>query len=62
MDQAAIDALGNIPVPSQRHIINGQAVAASDGQEMEVLSPLNGRRLRHQGRHGRRRCGRARGV
>lgn len=45
MDQAAIDALGNIPVPSQRHIINGQAVAASDGQEMEVLSPLNGRRL-----------------
>ncbi|CAG0909772.1 unnamed protein product, partial [Cyprideis torosa] len=45
MDQASIDALRSAAVPAQRNIINGQTVAASDGQEMEVISPLNGRRL-----------------
>ncbi|ART99768.1 aldehyde dehydrogenase family protein [Yoonia vestfoldensis] len=45
MDQASIDALRTAAVPMQMHIINGQSVPASDGQQMEVLSPLNGQRL-----------------
>lgn len=42
MDQSRIAELRDAPVPPARHLIGGAAVAASDGREMEVCSPLNG--------------------
>jgi gamma-glutamyl-gamma-aminobutyraldehyde dehydrogenase len=45
MDQASIDALRGAPVPAFSHLIDGRAVAASDGAVMEVTSPLDGRVL-----------------
>ncbi|APE43887.1 aldehyde dehydrogenase [Sulfitobacter alexandrii] len=42
MDQGRIAELRDLPVPPARHLIDGAPVAASDGGEMEVRSPLNG--------------------
>lgn len=41
-DQARIEELRNAPVPPARHLIDGRPVAASDGGEAEVISPLDG--------------------
>ncbi|MEM9580422.1 MAG: aldehyde dehydrogenase family protein [Pseudomonadota bacterium] len=45
MDQNQIDALRSTPVPPRLHIIGGEAVPASDGAMMDILSPLNGQVL-----------------
>lgn len=45
MDQTTIDTLRHTAVPAQMHLIDGQAVAASDGAVMDVLSPIDGRVL-----------------
>ncbi len=45
MDQTRIDALRALAVPPARHLIDGIACAASDGAEMEVISPLDGQVL-----------------
>lgn len=45
MDQSRIAELRDLSVPPARHLIGGDAVAASDGGEMDVRSPLNGRVL-----------------
>jgi len=45
MDQSHIDALRNKPVAPQLHLIDGKAVAASDGAMMDVVSPLDGQVL-----------------
>ncbi|WP_299368279.1 aldehyde dehydrogenase family protein [uncultured Tateyamaria sp.] len=42
MDQASIDALRAAPVAAFGHWINGASVPASDGQAMEVQSPIDG--------------------
>jgi gamma-glutamyl-gamma-aminobutyraldehyde dehydrogenase len=47
MDQTQIDALRAQDIPTQSHLIDGKHVPASDGGLMEVLSPIDGRRLTH---------------
>ncbi|SPF79523.1 aldehyde dehydrogenase [Pseudoprimorskyibacter insulae] len=42
LDQSRIDALRHSPVPPAGHLIDGQICAASDGQVMDVISPLDG--------------------
>ena len=42
MNQSSIDSLRYKPVADFSHMINGQHVAASDGQRMEIISPCNG--------------------
>lgn len=42
MDQSRIAELRDMPVPPARHLIDGTAVAASTGAEMDVRSPLDG--------------------
>lgn len=41
--QTKINRLRLLPVARQRLFINGQSVAASDGPEMDVVSPIDGR-------------------
>lgn len=41
--QTKINRLRLLPVARQRLFINGQSVAASDGAEMDVVSPIDGR-------------------
>lgn len=45
MDQSAIDALRQLPLAPQDHLIDGKSVAASSGETMDVISPIDGRRL-----------------
>jgi len=45
MDHSHILALRDAKVPPAYHLIDGVLRPASDGSEMEVLSPLNGQRL-----------------
>ena len=45
MDQPTIDALRAHPVPPRAHLIGGVSVAASDGEMMDVVSPIDGRIL-----------------
>ena len=41
--QTKINRLRLLPVARQMLFINGQSVAASDGPEMDVVSPIDGR-------------------
>lgn len=43
MTQIEIDRLRLLPVAPQKLFINGRFVAASDGAEMNVVSPIDGR-------------------
>ena len=45
MDQSNIDALRAQSVPPRLHLIDGKQVAASDGETMDVLSPIDGQVL-----------------
>ena len=45
MDMSQLGALRSQPVPPQKLLIDGAWVAASDGGEMDVISPLNGQPL-----------------
>ncbi|MEP1611452.1 MAG: aldehyde dehydrogenase [Roseobacter sp.] len=45
MDQTQIDKLRAQPVPGFQHLINGKHVPASDGQVMDILSPIDGQVL-----------------
>ncbi|MFD0916035.1 aldehyde dehydrogenase [Pseudahrensia aquimaris] len=45
MDQTSIDAVRNSKIVPQLHLIGGRHVAASDGGEMDILSPLTGQLL-----------------
>jgi gamma-glutamyl-gamma-aminobutyraldehyde dehydrogenase len=45
MDQQQIDALAAQPVPALGHLIDGRHVAASDGGQMDILSPIDGQVL-----------------
>jgi len=45
MNQSSIDALSSQAVPRQTHLIEGEAVPASDGGLMDILSPIDGQRL-----------------
>lgn len=45
MDQAKIDALRAQAVAPQKHLIDGQWVAASDGATMDITSPIDGSHL-----------------
>jgi gamma-glutamyl-gamma-aminobutyraldehyde dehydrogenase len=45
MDQTKIDQLRAQPVAAQGHLIDGARVAASDGQLMDVISPIDGQVL-----------------
>ncbi|MEP4194041.1 MAG: aldehyde dehydrogenase [Aliishimia sp.] len=45
MDQNNIDAFRDQTVLTRHHLIEGQHVPASDGQTMDVLSPINGQVL-----------------
>ncbi|WP_370400466.1 aldehyde dehydrogenase [Sulfitobacter sp. JB4-11] len=45
MNQSDIDALRDLPVPPQLHVIDGKTVAASDGALMDVISPVDGQVL-----------------
>ena len=42
MDQAAIDALRDVPISEGRNLIDGQTVPAADGALLEVISPIDG--------------------
>lgn len=42
MDQSAINAIRYQEVPAQNHLIEGKSVAASSGETMEVVSPIDG--------------------
>ncbi len=42
LDQAAIDALRTTPVAPAHNLIDGLPCAASDGQTMDVISPIDG--------------------
>ena len=42
MDQTQINTMRAINIAPQSHLIDGHAVAASDGATMEVLSPIDG--------------------
>ncbi|BBU54962.1 aldehyde dehydrogenase [Mameliella alba] len=45
LDLSRIEELRHADVPPARHLIDGAFVPASDGGEMEVISPLDGTRL-----------------
>ncbi|WP_162652874.1 aldehyde dehydrogenase [Lentilitoribacter sp. Alg239-R112] len=45
MEQSAIDALSTNKVASQKHLIDGNAIASSDGGTMDVISPIDGSKL-----------------
>jgi 4-(gamma-glutamylamino)butanal dehydrogenase len=45
MTPEQIDALRNAPVPPALHLVDGRALAASDGGTMAVVSPIDGRQL-----------------
>jgi len=45
MDQGKIDLLRNNIIADQSHWIDGKAVSASNNKQMDVLSPINGKRL-----------------
>lgn len=45
MDQSSIDALRSRPIAPRSHLIGGKHVPASDGGQMDVLSPLDGQVL-----------------
>ncbi|MBY6163060.1 aldehyde dehydrogenase [Mameliella alba] len=45
LDLSRIEELRHADVPPARHLIDGAFVPASDAGEMEVISPLDGRRL-----------------
>ena len=45
MDQSSIDTLRAQPVSPRSHLIDGKHVPASDGGQMEILSPLDGQVL-----------------
>ena len=45
LNQPSIDALRHTPVAPKLHLIEGAACAASDGQMMDITSPLNGQVL-----------------
>lgn len=45
MQQHDIDVFRNQSVQPRQHLIDGKAQAASDGQTMEVISPINGQVL-----------------
>jgi gamma-glutamyl-gamma-aminobutyraldehyde dehydrogenase len=45
LDLSLIEELRHADVPPARHLIDGAFVPASDGGEMEVISPLDGARL-----------------
>ncbi|MGR3366077.1 MAG: aldehyde dehydrogenase [Sagittula sp.] len=45
MDMSRLSELRIAEVPPARHVIDGASCAASDGAEMEVISPLDGRVL-----------------
>ncbi|MBV6634339.1 MAG: aldehyde dehydrogenase [Mameliella sp.] len=45
LDLSRIEELRHADVPPARHLIDGSFVPASDGGEMEVISPLDGTRL-----------------
>jgi len=45
MTQSKIDALRAQAVPARSHLIDGKAMAASDGATMDVLSPIDGKVL-----------------
>lgn len=42
MQQPDIDALRQRPIAPQRHLVNGQSIAASSGETLEVISPIDG--------------------
>ena len=42
MDQSTIDTLRKTPIPPQGHLIDGDRIAARDGQGMDVISPIDG--------------------
>ena len=45
MDQSKIDALRGLDISPRSLLINGEFVAASDGATLDVISPLDGRKL-----------------
>lgn len=45
LDQVKIDKLRNIDIPPANHVMDGQLCGASDGQTLDVISPLNGKVL-----------------
>jgi 4-(gamma-glutamylamino)butanal dehydrogenase len=42
MEQSILDTLRATPVAPQTHLIDGQTVDASDGQRLDVVSPIDG--------------------
>lgn len=50
MDQSSIDALRAHPVAERFHLIEGKHVPASDGGQMDVLSPIDGQVLTRMAR------------
>jgi len=42
MDQARIDRLRSLAVPKQLHFINGRSQAGQTGEQINVISPING--------------------
>ncbi len=42
MDQLSIDALRNLPVPDQSHLIDGRHEGAVEGGQLDVISPIDG--------------------
>ncbi|WP_319824397.1 aldehyde dehydrogenase [Thalassovita sp.] len=52
MEQSQIDALRAQPIARQKLLIDGKAVPARDGAEMEVLSPIDGKVLTTLARGG----------
>ena len=45
LEQQFINQLRQQPVPAANHLINGEHCPASDGATMDVISPLDGKRL-----------------
>jgi len=53
LDKARIEDLRNAPVPPVGHIIDGERRRSANGAEMDVVSPLNGKRLTTMAAGGR---------
>ena len=45
LDQQSIDAIRDLKIAPQSMIVGGQGVSASNGDELDVLSPINGKQL-----------------
>lgn len=45
MDQDAIDRLRHVPIPPQQLFVDGRPVEATDAATLDVVSPIDGRRL-----------------